>query len=65
MKKPTIAERIAELKAKAADKCSLSRESYIRSLVDMYEAKPGEASMDNPRCDSCSQCSAFQTEHER
>jgi hypothetical protein len=29
MKKP-IAERIAELKAKAADKCSLSREAYIR-----------------------------------
>ena len=29
MKKPPIAERIAELKAKAADKCSLSREAYI------------------------------------
>ena len=51
MKKPTIAERIAELKAKAADKCSLSREAYIRSLEEMYEAKPGDASMDNPRCD--------------
>ena len=51
MKKPPIAERIAELKAKAADKCSLSREAYIRSLVEMYEAKPCDASMDNPRCD--------------
>ena len=40
MKKPPIAERIAELKANAADKCSLSREAYIRSLVEMYEAKP-------------------------
>ena len=51
MKKPPIAERIAELKAKAADKCSLSREAYIRSLDEMYEAKPADASMDNPRCD--------------
>jgi hypothetical protein len=51
MKKPPTAERIGELKAMAADKCSLSRETYIKSLVDMYEAKPSEASMDNPRCD--------------
>ena len=51
MKKPTIAERIAELKAKAADKCSLSREAYIRSLEEMYDAKPCDASLDNPRCD--------------
>ena len=51
MKKPPIAERIAELKAKAADKCRLSREAYIRSLVEIYEAKPSDASMDNPRCD--------------
>ena len=35
----------------AADKCSLSREAYIKSLVEMYEVKPSEASMDNPRCD--------------
>jgi hypothetical protein len=51
VKKPPIAKRIAELKAKAAGKCSLSREAYIRSLVEMYEAKPGDASVDNPRCD--------------
>ena len=51
MKKPPIAERIAELKAKAADKCSLSREAYIRSLEEMYDAKPCDASLDNPRCD--------------
>ena len=51
MKKPPIAERIAELKAKAADKCSLSREAYIRSLEEMYDAKPSDASMENPRCD--------------
>ena len=35
MKKPPIAKRIAELKAKAAGKCSLSREAYIRSLEEM------------------------------
>ena len=51
MKKPPIAERIAELKANAADKCSLSREAYIRSLEEMYDAKPCDASLDNPRCD--------------
>ena len=51
MKKPPIAKRIAELKAKAAGKCSLSREAYIRSLVEMYEAGPCDASVDNPRCD--------------
>ena len=58
MKKPPIAKRIAELKGEAADKCSLSREAYIRSLVEMYEAKPSEASMDNPRSGCCSR-SAF------
>jgi hypothetical protein len=51
MKKPLIAKRIAELQAETADKCSLSREAYIKSLVVMYEAKPSDASMDNPRCD--------------
>jgi hypothetical protein len=48
---PGVAERIAELQqAKAADKCNLSREAYIQSLVEMYEAKPSDASMDYPRC---------------
>ena len=51
MKMSGVRERIEELKAEAADKCSLSREAYIKSLVEMYEAKPSEASMDNPRCD--------------
>ena len=48
---PGVRERIEELKAESAAKCSLSREAYIKSLVEMYEAKPSEASMDNPRCD--------------
>src|SRR5215510_9650625 len=46
-----VHERIEELITEAADKCSLSREAYIRSLVEMYDAKPSEASMENPRCD--------------
>ena len=48
---PRVSERIEELKTEAAEKCSLSREAYIKSLVEMYEALPSEASMDNPRCD--------------
>ena len=51
MKMPGVRGRIEELKREAADKCSLSREAYIKSLVEMYDAKPLEASMDNPRCD--------------
>ncbi len=48
---PGVAERVVELQAKAADKCSLSRDAYIKSLVEMYDAKPSDASMDNQRCD--------------
>ena len=48
---PTVRERIEELKAESSAKCSLTREAYIKSLVEMYEAKPSDASMDNPRCD--------------
>jgi hypothetical protein len=48
---PGVAERIAELQAVAGERCNLSREAYIQSLVEMYEAKPSDASMDNPRCD--------------
>jgi hypothetical protein len=46
---PGVRERIEELKAESSAKCSLSREAYIKSLVEMYDAKPSEASMDNPR----------------
>jgi hypothetical protein len=51
MKRPGVRERIEELKAESSTRCALSREAYIKSLVEMYEAKPGDASMDNPRCD--------------
>jgi Terminase small subunit len=51
MKRPGVRERIEELKTESSARCSLSREAYIKSLVEMYEAKPSEASMTNPRCD--------------
>jgi hypothetical protein len=51
MNKPGVRERVEELKVENAAKCSLSREAYVRSLTETYEAKPSEASMDNPRCD--------------
>ena len=51
MKRPGVRERIEEMKAESSARCSLSREAYIRSLVEMYQAQPGDASMDNPRCD--------------
>jgi Terminase small subunit len=51
MKRPGVRERIAELRAESESKCSLSREAYIRSLVEMYEAKPEDAAMTNPLCD--------------
>ena len=51
MKRPGVRERIEELKAESSARCSLSREAYIKSLVEMYEARPGDASMENPRCD--------------
>jgi hypothetical protein len=51
MRAKGVLERIEELKAEASAKCSLSRDAYVKSLVEMYEAKPSEASMDNPRCD--------------
>jgi hypothetical protein len=52
MKKPPIAKRIAELKGKTADKCSMTRQEFVESLVAMYRSSPGEASLDNPLCDS-------------
>jgi Terminase small subunit len=48
MRRPGVRERIEELKAESSARCSLSREAYIRSLVEIYEAKPSDSSMDNP-----------------
>src|SRR5262245_5578795 len=49
---PEIAARIEELKVEAAKRCSLTREAFVESLVEMYRGKPGEAALDNPLCDS-------------
>jgi hypothetical protein len=51
MKKP-IAKRIAELKREAAEKCSMTREEFVESLVAMYQGQPGEAALNSPLCDS-------------
>jgi hypothetical protein len=40
MKKPPIAKRIAELKGEAAEKCSMTREEFVESLVAMYRSSP-------------------------
>jgi hypothetical protein len=47
-----VRERIEELQAETARKCSLTREQFLESLVAMYQGKPGEATLDNPLCDS-------------
>jgi Holliday junction resolvase len=49
---PGVAERIEELKAESARKCSMTREEFVESLVEMYRSAPGDASLTNPLCDS-------------
>jgi hypothetical protein len=51
-KKPGVRERIEELKAEASRRCSMSREQFVESLVETLRGKPGEATLDNPLCDS-------------
>ena len=45
-------ERVAEIRAETENKCSLTREQFVETLVKMLQGKPGEASLDNPLCDS-------------
>ena len=52
MKRPGVRERIEELKAASAQRCSMTREQFLESLVAMYQGKPGEATLDNELCDS-------------
>jgi hypothetical protein len=47
-----VRERIEELKAEASRRCSMSREQFVESLVETLRGKPGEATLDNPLCDS-------------
>jgi hypothetical protein len=44
-------ERIEELKAEKAERCSLTREQYVQRLTSMLDAKPEDAAMSNPLCD--------------
>jgi len=50
--RPGVRERIEELKAASAQRCSMTREQFLESLVAMYQGQPGKAALDNPLCDS-------------
>jgi Terminase small subunit len=52
LNQPGVRERIEELKAASAQRCSMTREQFLESLVAMYQGKPGEATLDNELCDS-------------
>jgi hypothetical protein len=52
MVKNGIKERIAELTAETSTRCSMTRDQLVEDLVQMLHGKPGEASLDNPLCDS-------------
>ena len=52
MVKNGIKERIAEIRAESATRCSMTREKFVESLVKMLQGQPGEAALDNPLCDS-------------
>jgi hypothetical protein len=47
-----ILSRIAELKARTEARCSMTREEFVESLIEMYRGAPGEATLDNKMCDS-------------
>lgn len=52
LNQPGVRERIEELKAASAQRCSMTREQFLESLVAMYRGKPGQATLDNKLCDS-------------
>ena len=43
--------RIAELKGRTAEKCDITREQTVRALSGIIQAKPSEASLENPLCE--------------
>jgi phage terminase small subunit len=51
LRKVSIKERIAELKGRAAEKCDMTREQTVRALSGIFQAKPSEASLENPLCE--------------
>ena len=52
MVKNGIKERITEIRAESATRCSMTREQFVESLVAMLRGKPGEATLDCELCDS-------------
>ena len=51
LRKVSIKARIAELKRLAAEKCDMTREQTVRALSGIIQAKPSEASLENPLCE--------------
>lgn len=52
IKRDDVSARIAELRAKTEARCSMNREEFVEMLVSMVRGTPGEATLDNPLCDS-------------
>jgi hypothetical protein len=52
MKRSGVRERIEELKAEAADKCSLSREQALDWLASVIRTPAGQVTKDSPLCQS-------------
>ena len=46
-----VAAYIAELREAAAEAAGMTRDEAISKLIEIVNAKPSEASMDNPLCD--------------
>ena len=51
MENDGISSRIAELRAQQSAKAELSRDQFRQFLVDIIQAKPEQASMQNPLCE--------------
>jgi terminase small subunit-like protein len=51
MENDGIAERIGELRAQQSAKAELSRDQFRQFLINIIQAKPEQASMQNPLCE--------------
>src|SRR5262245_36058343 len=51
MENDGIFSRIAELREQQSAKAELSRDQFRRFLIDIIQAKPEQASMQNPLCE--------------
>ena len=51
MENDGISSRIAELRGQQSAKSEFSRDQFRQFLINVIEAKPGQASMQNPLCE--------------